>query len=179
MSFGFKEWALVCNALGEGRQSLILRKGGIAEGRAGFSFKHDEFLLFPTLFHEQLHHLKLPKNTPLPAPSPEITIRHLARVVWAREISDFDAIQRLAPFHSWTDALVHERFHYDNRLCLNIALVRIHALAQPLTFPDAPQYGGCRSWVSLPDAPDPASPVLSDSEHQARAAQIEAALGGS
>ncbi|MEY5012217.1 MAG: hypothetical protein RLZZ253_3356, partial [Verrucomicrobiota bacterium] len=37
----------------------------------------------------------------------------------------------------------------------------------------------CRSWVSLPDPPQPATPVLSDSEHQARAAQIEAALGGS
>ena len=29
-SVGFKEWALVCQALGTGRQSIILRKGGIA-----------------------------------------------------------------------------------------------------------------------------------------------------
>ena len=32
-SIGFKEWAIVCEALGRGRQSVILRKGGIAEGR--------------------------------------------------------------------------------------------------------------------------------------------------
>jgi hypothetical protein len=36
-----------------GRRSVILRKGGIAEGRVGFSFRHREFFLFPTFFHEQ------------------------------------------------------------------------------------------------------------------------------
>ena len=52
MNIGFKEWTLVCDALGRGEQSIILRKGGIAEGRAGFRFQHPEFLLLPTLFHE-------------------------------------------------------------------------------------------------------------------------------
>ena len=33
-SIAFKEWAGVCAALAEGRQSLIVRKGGIAEGPA-------------------------------------------------------------------------------------------------------------------------------------------------
>jgi hypothetical protein len=32
-SVGFKDWAIVCEALGRGRQSIILRKGGIGEGR--------------------------------------------------------------------------------------------------------------------------------------------------
>src|SRR2546430_16918150 len=31
---GFKEWTLVCEALGRGVQGIIIRKGGIAEGRA-------------------------------------------------------------------------------------------------------------------------------------------------
>ena len=66
MSIGFKEWALICDALGSGRQSIILRKGGIAEGREGFRFQHPDFLLFPTLFHEQVAKLKLPPETPLP-----------------------------------------------------------------------------------------------------------------
>src|SRR5687767_15539791 len=76
---GFKEWTLVCKALGEGAQSLIIRKGGIAEGRAGFRFQHEEFLLFPTLFHEQVAKLKLPPGTPLPAQRAdgqhEVTVR--------------------------------------------------------------------------------------------------------
>ncbi|MDC0315120.1 DUF1802 family protein [bacterium] len=44
----FKEWDVVCEALESGRQKLILRKGGIHEGREGFSFAHEEFVLFPT-----------------------------------------------------------------------------------------------------------------------------------
>ena len=50
---GFKEWLVICRALAAGRQSIILRKGGIAEGRSGFSFQHDSFFLFPTLYHQQ------------------------------------------------------------------------------------------------------------------------------
>ena len=30
-------------ALGDGRQTVIIRKGGIAEGRDGFAFRHREF----------------------------------------------------------------------------------------------------------------------------------------
>ena len=66
-SIGFKEWALVCEALGTGRQKIILRKGGIAEGRDGFSFQHREFFLFPTFFHEQLERVRFPGAT-LPEP---------------------------------------------------------------------------------------------------------------
>src|SRR6185369_15853153 len=53
MRTAFKEWAIVVDALGRGDQILILRKGGISEGRNGFRVDHPEFLLFPTLFHQQ------------------------------------------------------------------------------------------------------------------------------
>ena len=49
---------MVCEALDRGHQTIILRKGGIHEGRAGFAFDHKEFFLFPTLFHEQEKHLR-------------------------------------------------------------------------------------------------------------------------
>ena len=53
MRNAFKEWAIVVDALGRGDQILILRKGGIAEGRDGFRVDHQNFLLFPTLYHQQ------------------------------------------------------------------------------------------------------------------------------
>ena len=58
MRTAFKEWAVICEALGSGRQSIILRKGGIHEGRGGFEFSHQEFALFPTRFHEQAAHVR-------------------------------------------------------------------------------------------------------------------------
>ena len=45
-----KEWALVCKLLLEGRQAIMLRKGGIDE--KGFWVEADEFFLYPTYFHQ-------------------------------------------------------------------------------------------------------------------------------
>ena len=180
MSIGFKEWALVCEALGRGEQSIILRKGGIAEGRAGFRFQHDEFLLFPTLFHEQVTKLKLPETTLLPARAEDggIRIEYRARVEWTAAITDLATAHRLAPFHVWRDDVVDERFRYDEKEGLSLAFVRVFRLSEPFAFPDSPKYGGCRSWVTLPDLPERMSStaVLDQGTHEARAAQVRALL---
>jgi hypothetical protein len=180
MSIAFKEWALVCDALGRGEQSIILRKGGIAEGRAGFRFAHDEFLLFPTLFHEQVSKLKLPpERAQLPiAPEGWIEIRYRARVEWTYDITDLEVARRLARFHLWDDAVIEERFHYDGRQCISLACVRVGRLAEPLRFHDAPRFGGCRSWVEVPNPPAAAATenVLDDGTHRARVEAIRALL---
>jgi hypothetical protein len=81
MTSAFKEWALICESLGDGRQSLIIRKGGIAEGREGFSFRASEFFLFPTWFHEQLASTKLPPDKAIPQQlAEEIEIAYAATV---------------------------------------------------------------------------------------------------
>src|SRR5262249_22627308 len=50
----FKEWAGVCDALIQGRQSLIVRKGGIREGAGPGEFvpEHAAFWLYPTWVHQ-------------------------------------------------------------------------------------------------------------------------------
>jgi len=180
MSIGFKEWTLICEALGSGAQSIILRKGGIAEGRAGFRFQHDEFFLFPTLFHEQVAKLKLPPETFLPASFPEgqIAIDYRVSVEWTQDLSDLAAVRRLAPFHLWREEVVEERFRYDEKQGLSLAFVHVQKLATPFVFPNSPRYGGCRSWVTLPDPPLAlaATAVLSDAVHREREAQIRVLL---
>lgn len=178
MSIGFKEWALICAALGTGRQSIILRKGGIAEGREGFRFQHPEFLLFPTLFHEQVAKLKLPPETPLPhILAGHHTLTHRVSVAWTRDLVDWEQISRLEPFHLWTPQVIRERFEYDEHQGISLAFVRVFSLNAPVTFPDEPKYGGCRSWVNVPDCETTlASPVLQDAEHSALEASILAAL---
>lgn len=262
MSIGFKEWALVCEALGNGTQSIILRKGGIAEGRDGFRFKHDEFLLFPTLFHEQLAKTKLPPGTPIPGlemrsaakngaesekfihiPPPikvldlagqmglkpfylindlmdmnvfasmndslkpetaikvcakhgftfetekrkeetavqkpaMVRIQYSARVEWTELVTDPALIAKLAPFHIWNDAEIEQRFRYDDVLGVNLAFIRTYRIEPSFTFPDEPKYGGCRSWVTLPDPPPETKlvPVLDDATHAQREAAMRAIL---
>ena len=42
----------------EGRQIMLLRKGGIIEAKKGFSTEHREFLMYPTYLHQNAAMLK-------------------------------------------------------------------------------------------------------------------------
>lgn len=180
MTYGFKEWTLICDALGRGEQSIILRKGGIAEGRAGFRFQHPDFLLFPTLFHEQVSKLKLPPATPLPAIRDDghIEIRTHVHVEWTRDITDWETVQQLAPFHLWQEVEIEKRFRQDDTPAVSLAFIRVSRLSEPFTFPDSPRYGGCRSWVELPELPPSITltPVLDEATHRTREQQVCAVL---
>lgn len=180
MSIGFKEWALVCSALGNGTQSVILRKGGIAEGREGFRFQHESFFLFPTLFHEQVSRLKLPAETAIPAhPEGQIAIQYCAKCEWTELITDWEVARALDPFHVWKEEVIRQRFDYDEPKGLSLAFVRVFKLGAEWVFPDSPAYGGCRSWVELPEPPTglQMEPVISDEAHADRAAALRVLLG--
>jgi hypothetical protein len=178
--FAFKEWTLICDALARGQQSLIIRKGGIAEGRAGFRFKHPTFLLFPTLFHEQAAKLRVPPDTALPVPRSDgqhcITLA--AHVEWTADVTDWEKVRALAPFHLWTEAEIRKRFDQDDQPGVSVALVCIARLSEPHLFPDLPQYGGCRSWIDVPAIPADATltPVLDDATRFQRQREIRALL---
>src|SRR5881275_1900249 len=96
-SVGFKEWALVCEALGRGEQRVIIRKGGIAEGRDAFCFKHREFFLFPTFFHEQTDKVRMSTATLPSQGEGEIEIRYFAEVKDAKLITSWEEVERLEP----------------------------------------------------------------------------------
>ncbi len=174
----FKDWSLICDALGQGRQSLILRKGGIAEGRQGFRFKHDAFFLFPTQYHQQAERIR-PEELPTlhhtpPPPEDSVVIRYFFALEWAEWIDDWETVARLAPYHVWREDVARERFEYDDQRGLQYAFGRVYRLDPAWTFPDRPSFGGCRSWITLPEYPSnahPLTPVLTDAQH-AQAAQL-------
>ena len=169
-SIGFKEWAIVCEALGRGRQTIIIRKGGIAEGRDGFSFRHDEFFLFPTSFHEAADKVR---ETDLMMPPPndaEVEVRFFARLDQCRVITAWDVAESLAPLHILRPEVVRERFDYEEAPGVHVALVRVFRVSPNWRFANEKRFGGCRSWVDLPDAPAglQLEPVLADAEHDRR-----------
>ena len=179
--FAFKEWTLICDALGRGEQSIIIRKGGIAEGRQGFRFQHSDFLLFPTLFHEQVAKLRLPADTPLPVqlPDDQHEVRYAAHVEWTEDVDDWEKVRALAPFHLWQESEIEKRYRQDDQPRVSLAFVRISKLSEPFVFSDSPRYGGCRSWIEVPDLPGSISllSVLSDEDHREREKQIRDLLG--
>ncbi len=171
---GFKDWAVICAALGSGRQSLILRKGGIAEGRDGFRFKHERFFLFPTGYHQQFDKVRpgesIRSDVPAATSADAVEIRYLFVLEFAHWLDNWSQVTRLDPFHIWREEAVRERFEYTGERGLQCAFGRVYRCERPWSFPNRPSYGGCRSWVTLPAFPDDLAltAVLGDHEHAQR-----------
>jgi hypothetical protein len=166
-SVGFKEWAIVCQALGEGQQTLILRKGGIAEGRDGFGFRHREFFLFPTFFHEQIEKTRLTDGR-VPKPNElQIEIRFFARIEHVCRIESWGTVAALESFHVLKQSVVQERFDDVRASGIHAAFVRIFRLDPGWILPNEKRYAGCRSWVQLPDPPAKIrlKPVLGETQY--------------
>ena len=177
-SAGLKEWAIVCETMGRGEQSVIVRKGGLAEGRAGFAFRHPEFFLFPTFFHEQVEKVRIAGPEMPMAREGEIEVRFLAKLIAAAHITSRETASALEPLHILQPAVVRERFEYDKTPGLHVALVRVFRVLPSWVFPDAPRYAGCRSWVTLPECPGETQfePVLTDQEHGNRLERFQALM---
>jgi hypothetical protein len=172
---------MVCDALGAGAQSIILRKGGIHEGRAGFFWKHDSFFLFPTRFHEQAAQFPWPGGTTSAAPEGDEaphTLTLFATVAFKYQLTTWQEAERLRPFHFWTAETIRERFDYTDNAGISLAFLRVWRISPAWTFPDQSRYGGCRSWLDLPDVPRDLSlsPVLGETRHAERLAAVRAAL---
>lgn len=169
LKHAFKEWAVICKALAEGRQAIILRKGGIAEKGDTFEPEHTRFWLFPTYVHQQQQGVKeeasdllaqAEANRPAAA---TIRISHFAEVQGIYQVHNLPAALMLQGMHLWVERTVTDRFHY-RRPGLYVLAVRVHRARQTFDLPDTAYYAGCRSWVELErELPDEdAAPVLDD-----------------
>lgn len=182
MRIAFKEWAIIADALGTGRQILILRKGGISEGRAGFQVDHPEFLLFPTLFHQQRESV-LPeaqaRYDQLKFPAPEILrLEFFCRVIAWRRLDSLQAAQRLQGQHTWKPEVIAERFDWGRTKSIFALAVRAYRLPEPIDLPMLPTYAGCKSWIELDQDIDTtgATPALSDADFATQHSRFEFAL---
>src|SRR5690606_10461741 len=152
-----------------------------------FTVERRDFWLMPTYFHAR-------------EPGRDVDLAPAARAVLPRVLADapppgrlrlhlwaavdlavfVDDLARLAPLagaHGLMPDCVAARFAY-RRPGLWVLLLRTYALAQPVELPDLAEYAGCHSWVELAgELAGEVRPVLTDDEHQARAAALRSALG--
>jgi hypothetical protein len=183
MVSAFKEWKSVCDALERGDQTIILRKGGIAEGREGFLWQHQEFFLFPTAYHDHREQLKgsavaddasFAKRT-----DGLIEVRLRARIIWSADLDDIETVRKLDPFHIWKPEAIVQRFDYGKTKGIRLALLRVSRLQSPWMLEDSPAFGGCRSWIEFPE-PDSEhrklETVLDDVDFSARQTELEQLL---
>jgi len=177
----FKEWAVVCRALAEGRQILILRKGGIAEGPRGFEVSDRQFFLFPTYLHQAAESIipdwraALQECSIDPTPG-HVSLTHYAIVTSWLKISSLDKLRAIEGAHIWSDEIVAERFHRWSEESVIALLVRVYALPSPVLLDSLESYAGCKSWISLAEevSLEGARPVLSDEDFERKLAEVRA-----
>jgi hypothetical protein len=87
-------------------------------------------------------------------------------------------LANLDQFHVLKSSVLSERFHYDDRKGLHVAFFRAHLISPTWEFPFRRSYGGCRSWVELPEPPIDLrmAPVLSSSEQGRRRSIVQACI---
>lgn len=186
MIHAFKEWAVICQALAEGRQSLILRKGGIAEKGDTFQPEHSRFWLYPTYFHEREKQEKgikpeaaglMKQAEAAKPPAGKVRLTHFVEVPGVYQVQDLGVLLLLNSLHLWSEETIQQRFHY-RRPGIYVLPARVYQAAQPVELPETPYYAGCKSWVDLEeDLPtDGAKPVLDEGKFKDLLRKLDALL---
>jgi len=151
----FKEWEIVVDALGRGEQILLLRKGGIHEGRGGFRLEYRRFLLFPTRYHQQREcvvataQARFDEMHWLPVQAAMARLEFGAEVVEARRLQTLAQAKALRRQHIWREEVIERRFDWGTDRAIYALAVRVFRLPAAVELPMKPAYGGCKSWVML------------------------------
>ncbi len=166
-----KEWATVVQALENGNQTVLLRKGGILETASGFKVESEKFVLFPTYEHQDNVSLKSQyyqyladarENKPKEGVS---RIASFAEVLEEREIASMEKIEKLASFHIWSDSYIVERMNWMPEKPMTAIFLKVYKI--PATeIPILPEYHGCKSWIELNVNAEAGKAVLSEAELQ-------------
>ena len=175
----FKEWAGVCEALMAGRQSLILRKGGVAETAGEFRPDHAAFWLYPTIVHQAEQGLRTPTPDRTTSFNSQIVpIEALAVVEWTGRVETLDQLAALTPFHDWTESTIRGRFDY-RKPGLWALVVRIYRREEPWPLAVTPEQLGCKTWVPLDSKilTDGVRAVMDPAEAESRRNAIRQVLG--
>lgn len=169
MRHALKEWAVICRALAEGRQAILVRKGGVAEAGGEFRVEQTRFWLFPTYVHQQRAGVKpeaaeLLERAEVERPPPGVVrLSHFAEVAGVYHVRELVPALLIAHLHVWSEETVRSRFAY-RQPGLYVLPLRVYRTPRAHELPDTPYYAGCRSWVELAQdlAEEGAAPVLDD-----------------
>jgi hypothetical protein len=183
-----KEWAVAVRALREGRQILLLRKGGILDADGEFSVEARDVLLFPTYLHEDEQKSSLQpcygawaeEETRRRPAADVVRIDAWARITDIFRVTNFQALYRLSSQHIYSDSFLKYRIENEPHKPLHALFLRAYDLAAPVTVPMEPDYYGCKSYISLTDAISTAGsrPALSDHTYEERVRVLRERLAG-
>ena len=176
-----KEWGSVVQALKDGRQIIMLRKGGLADTGRAFSVKESEFFLYPNYTHQEAQYVRPGHRVAMQRATPENAIRidSYAVIDRALEVKELAPLTKLGRFHIWSPGFIEMRYNYKPQNPLWLLMVRAYNLPKPIDLYETDAYKGCRSWVPLMTrlSTSGATPALSDDAFAEKVRLILEALG--
>src|ERR1043166_4848065 len=135
----FKEWAVSCELLREGRQLLLIRKGGIVEDGGKFEIKDREFFLMPTYDHQDAALLqsayipRLQQIQKIPVDPHHVAIDTYAVVDTILTAKDEAQVNSVSDAFIWNETYVRQRFDYNPSDPLYLLILRAYRLPEPVT----------------------------------------------
>jgi hypothetical protein len=180
-AFALKEWAVISRALVTGRQTLLLRKGGLIETFGEFQPEQQRFWLYPTQFHQGREKLApefadLATEVEAP-PSGEVVLSALGEITAVSHLSRLEQALAFRGLHGWSDEVIEQRFHY-RQPGLHLSIVRVYRCEHSHRVTESDAMAGCKSWVELPAAFETGSltPVLTDEQWESACREISARM---
>lgn len=189
--FALKEWSATIGALAQGRQIVLLRKGGILDDDGVFQLEQTRFWLQPTYLHARRD--AGAAGASRFAGKVAIGTRRKPRFYRAvlfrgGRAGVFDSHQRRREIARRVAYVQRQLSRYalfllrafpnkaENPL-LCVAL-RVFDCGEYSRLPMQPQWTGCRSWIDLEKSPrvEKSRAVLNDEEFAAQLAQLQSAL---
>src|SRR5206468_4114401 len=136
----FKEWAIACDALRDGRQILLIRKGGIREEGGTFTMSDREFFLMPTFEHQDPSLLQPDMSAQFAqrrsALDPSIVTIDTYGVVDSIFVARDDAqVAAVAHETIWNERYVRQRFDFNAYDPLYLVLIRAYQLEAAVPMP--------------------------------------------
>ena len=168
-----KEWATVVNALENGDQTVILRKGGILDVSSGFRIESKKFLLFPTQEHQEYNHIKpefykyleqVKSNQPK---SGFNRITSYAEILAEKDISSEVTIKKLSPFHIWSESYINERRNWKPENPMKAMFLKVYKIPE-LSIQLKSEFAGCKSWININEEITTGKTVLNNTEIESK-----------
>ena len=169
MMDALKEWATVVKALEQGKQTVILRKGGILETASGFNIETKKFFLFPTWEHQETKHVKPEFHDFLnevldKRPKEKFNkISSFAEVLYEKDVESNEIINQLSSFHIWSDSYIKERKNWMPEKPMKAVFLKTLKIPE-FDLQVKPEFSGCKSWIELNSIFEEGESALKDNE---------------
>jgi hypothetical protein len=149
--FVLKEWSAIETALRLARQCLLLRRGGLADGRSGFVIESEHFLIYPTYEHQHSQWVQPAYAgwVKPPAGGGRVSLSLYGVVSERFVLKQREQLMALLPWTIYNEAFVDQRLQWLPDNPTQAFVVRAYPLVKPILLPVSNRYRGCRSWYTV------------------------------